>query len=130
MIAINILILVLLISFSLHNLLSEKAGELPVRFGEYLGSVWGKKHRLQACHKTKTQRPSHRSSTASARRSSPLPRCSQGLPGNPANHAAPAAQEVTRNAAECLPSCRNIYFPVPQPSKENFGSRGKLPGKL
>lgn len=30
MIAINILILLLLISFSLHNLLSEKAGELHV----------------------------------------------------------------------------------------------------
>lgn len=55
MIAINILILLLLISFSLHNLLSEKAGELRVHLQcgtlPQLGSMLEKKYRPEVCHK-------------------------------------------------------------------------------
>lgn len=60
MIAINILILLLLISFSLHNLLSEEAGELRVHFQcgtlPQLGSMSEKKYRHK-CHFYKKQNP-------------------------------------------------------------------------
>lgn len=64
MIAINILILLLLISFSLHNLLSEKAGELRVHFQcgtlPQLGSTLEKKYHPEVCckcHFCKKQNP-------------------------------------------------------------------------
>lgn len=140
MIAINILILLLLISFSLHNLLSEEAGELRVHFQcgtlPQLGSMSEKKYRHK-CHFYKKQNPTSVTwillQAFSKRALQPFTAFApnQGLRrwSRQENQGVLLMKTSTMQPKTSL-SIRNIYFPVLQLSKENFGPRGKLLGKL